>query len=410
MSVTHRIPGAVMIEREHIVPLDHAVPDGPKITVFTREVAAPDGPNRPYLLFLQGGPGFEARRPTSPPVGWIKRALKDFRVLLIDQRGTGRSTPVGTIIPGDSAQAQADYMANFRADSIVRDAELIRRELGVERWSLLGQSFGGFCSLTYLSFAPQGLREVLITGGLSPIGRPVDDVYAATYRRMVDKNHEYFARYPEDRNRARQIFKRLEAEDVRLPGGDRLTCRRFRQMGLWLGFSTGFESMHHVLEAPFGSNGFLFDAEQGASSFGRNPIYATLHEACYADGGSTRWSASRLYPPEFDSEGYFTGEHIFPWMFDDYSALRPHQAAAELLAQRQWPRLYDPDTLSHNEVPVAATIYFNDPYVVSEFARETAAAVRGLRPWITDEYEHNGLGADADRVVGRLLDMVRGRA
>jgi pimeloyl-ACP methyl ester carboxylesterase len=63
----------------------------------------------------------------------------------------------------------------------VRDLELIRAELSVERWSLLGQSFGAFTSLAYLSLAPEALREVLITGGLAPVtGRPVDEVYAAT--------------------------------------------------------------------------------------------------------------------------------------------------------------------------------------------------------------------------------------
>ena len=108
------------------MPLDHARPDGPQITVFTREVAAPDGADRPYLVFLQGGPGFEAARPTSPPTGWMKRAIADYRVLLLDQRGTGRSTPVGAEIPGDTPEAQADYLTHFRADSIVRDAELIR--------------------------------------------------------------------------------------------------------------------------------------------------------------------------------------------------------------------------------------------------------------------------------------------
>ena len=58
--------------------------------MFTREVAAPDGLDKPYLVFLQGGPGFEATRPTSPPTGWLKRALLDYRVLLLDQRGPGR--------------------------------------------------------------------------------------------------------------------------------------------------------------------------------------------------------------------------------------------------------------------------------------------------------------------------------
>ncbi len=410
MTSTHLIPGALLTEREHGVPLDHSAPNGEQITVFTREIASPDSADKSYLLYLQGGPGMEAPRPTSPPAGWLKRALKDFRVLLLDQRGTGRSTPIATALKGDTAQAQADYLANFRADSIVRDAELIREELGIDRWSLLGQSFGGFCSMTYLSFAPHALREVMITGGLSPIGRPVDDVYAATYERTALKNRQYFERYPEDRHRAQDTFRRLTEEDVRLPSGDRLTARRFRQMGSGLGSSTGFESLHHVLELPLESNGFLFDAQTGAARFERNPLYATLHEACYADGGRTAWSAARLLPAEFEEEGYFTAEHIFPWMFEDYGALRPHREAAELLAQREWPRLYDADALARNEVPVAATIYFNDPYVVREFALETAAAIRGLRPWVTDEYEHNGLGADGDRVLGRLIDLVRGRA
>ena len=43
-------------------------------------------------------------------------------------------------------------------------------------------------------------------------------------------------------------------------------------------------------------------------------------------------------------------------------------------------------------------------------AEETAATIRGLRTWQTDEYEHNGLRADGERVLGRLIDLVRGRA
>ena len=197
MSSRYHVTGAILTEREHSLPLDHAAPDGQRITVFSREVAAPDGEDRPYLLFLQGGPGMEATRPTSPPTGWMKRALADYRLLLLDQRGTGRSTPVGPDLPGETAAAQASYLSHFRADSIVRDAELIRHELGVDRWSVLGQSFGGFTSMTYLSIAPEGLREAIITGGLSPIGRPVDDIYAATYRRLIHKNEAYFARYPD---------------------------------------------------------------------------------------------------------------------------------------------------------------------------------------------------------------------
>jgi hypothetical protein len=48
--------------------------------------------------------------------------------------------------------------------------------------------------------------------------------------------------------------------------------------------------------------------------------------------------------------------------------------------------------------------------VPREHSEATAARIRGLRPWLTNEYEHNGLRADGERVLGRLLDLVRGRA
>ena len=98
-------------------------------------------------------------------------------------------------------------------------------------------------------------------------------------------------------------------------------------------------------------------------------------------------------------------------MWDDYGALA---AAARRRGARspstRGPRLYDADRLRRNEVPVAATIYVNDLYVERDFAEETAATIRGIRAWETDEFEHNGLRADGERVLGRLIDLVRGRA
>ena len=52
-----RAPGIVLTEHELTVPLDHDRPDGEQITVFAREVAALDGADRPYLVYLQGGSG-----------------------------------------------------------------------------------------------------------------------------------------------------------------------------------------------------------------------------------------------------------------------------------------------------------------------------------------------------------------
>ncbi len=403
------LPGLVSVEHRFEVPLDHSDPDGERISVFARELADPDGRERPFLVYLQGGPGFEAPRPAAGPrsPGWMSRALQDFRVLMLDQRGTGRSTPIGGL-EGLAPQAQADYLALFRADSIVRDAEWIRRELGQDRWSVLGQSFGGMCVTTYLSIAPRGLKEALITGGLPPLGNRIDEVYRCTYRRTIDRLRAYFQRYPGDRDRLSELRRVLEQEDVRLPGGDRLTWRRLRQLGHMLGMSDGAEKLHYLLELPTDSRAFLYDVADPLN-FARDPIYALLHEACWADGGRTRWAAERTLPSEIESEDMLTGEHVYPWMFDYYGALAPLREAAELLAEREWPRLYDPDTLARNEVPVAALIYAEDMYVERSFSEETAAQIRGLRFWLTNEYQHNGLRVDGQRILGRLVDLAQGR-
>jgi pimeloyl-ACP methyl ester carboxylesterase len=408
---TFLTPGLVLTEHEFSVPLDHGDAAGERITVFAREVADPDGRDRPLLVYLQGGPGFEAARPTGRPrgPGWVDRALKDYRVLLLDQRGTGRSSPIGAL-PGMTAAEQAKYLTHFRADAIVRDAEWIRRELGVERWSVLGQSFGGFCVTAYLSQAPDGLREAFITGGLPPLGDRTDDVFRATFARTLERNRRYYERYPGDRDVVRALHERLSAEDVRLPDGDRLTSRRLRLLGLQLGMSDGADNLHNQLELPADSPAFRHDVAS-EPPYARNPLYAVLVEASWADGGTTRWAAQRMLPAEYDdAPELFYGEHVFPWMFEDYGALAPLAEAADLLAAHEWPRLFDPEQLRANDVPVAAAIYTEDMYVERTFSEETAAQIRGLRPWLTSEFDHNGLRADGDRVLGHLIDLLRGRA
>ena len=426
IHATHRIPGLVLRDHSFELPLDYANP-GQTISVYAREVIAPfkEEANQPYLVYFQGGPGSGAPRPASNS-GWLARALQDYRVLLLDQRGTGRSTPVTTqaLAGFADAQAQADYLMHFRADNIVRDAEAIRQQIiGQSPWSILGQSYGGFCAMHYLSAAPEGLREVLITGGIPSLFRPADDVYRATYRRVVAKNRLYYQRYPGDVARVRRIVDHLLRHDVRLPGGARLTARRFLQLGLQFGMSDGFESVHYLLEEAFVAGGdgrgalqwnFLFHLEH-MQTFDTNPIYSLLHEACYTQGAASQWSAQRLLAefPEFALEGrdpvLFTGEMIYPWMFDTYAQLQPLKVAAEVLAATDaWPALYDVARLQHNTVPVAAAVYSDDMYVHREFSEETAALVPNVKLWVTNEYEHNGLRADGAAVLGRLLAMVRG--
>ena len=423
---SYRQGGTVLTDHVFSVPLDHDRPDGQRIEVFAREVVAADraGASLPWLVFLQGGPGFGAPRPHGRD-SWLGRALADYRVLLLDQRGTGRSTPASRQTLAGTAGDQARYLAHFRADAIVRDAELIRQAVtGGEPWSVLGQSFGGFCTVTYLSLAPDGLREAFITGGLPGLDTSADDLYRLTYGKVRAKTGEHYRRYPDDAGQARGVARRLRAGDVLLPSGAPLTVEAFQALGQMLGASTGGDDLHYLLEDPFAGSGlsdaFLHAAEHRLS-FAAGPLYAVLHEACYAQGTATRWSAQRIraefgeFDPAaaLDGDGplLFTGEMIYPWMFDTDPVLRPLRGAADALAEREdWPPLYDAARLAANEVPVAAAIYFNDMYVPAELSVPTGQAIRGLKAWVTSEYEHNGLRVSDGAVLDRLIGLARGTA
>jgi len=93
------------------------------------------------------------------------------------------------------------------------------------------------------------------------------------------------------------------------------------------------------------------------------------------------------------------------------AVLRPLREAAELLAERDdWPPLYDPSRLAANEIPVSAAVYYNDMYVDRDFSMRTAGSIRGLRAWVTSEYEHDGLRVSAGAVLDRLIGLTAGSA
>ncbi|MEU9610578.1 alpha/beta fold hydrolase [Streptomyces sp. NPDC048209] len=429
---SYRQPGIVLTDRRFTVPLDHDDPGGETIEIFGREAVAAGRPSEglPWLVYLEGGPGFGARRFVGAEA-WLGRAVREFRVLLLDQRGTGLSTPANrqTLPKRGGPREQADYLAHFRSDSIVRDCELIRPRLtGGAPWTVLGQSFGGFCAVHYLSAAPEGLEAVLITGGLPSLDAHADEVYRAAYPRIERKVAAHYARYPQDVARVRAVAAYL-AEHRPDSAGHTLTPEGFQSLGIMLGSGSGSHQLHYLLENAFveGPHGAeLSDTFQEAmrtsTSFAGHPLYALMHEVIYGQGAMpTDWSAERVRAefPQFDVNAalagdgpvLFTGESIHPWHFAVDPALRPLRETAELLAARtDWPVLYDAERLAANEVPVAAAVYHDDMYVDTGHALRTASAIRGLRTWVTSEYEHDGVRAGGPHVLDRLLALVRGEA
>ncbi|MFE0379069.1 alpha/beta fold hydrolase [Streptomyces inhibens] len=419
-------PAYATVDHTFTVPLDHSAPNGPDIQIFAREVVDPAraGERLPWLLFLQGGPGGKSPRPSAGSPGWLAQALKTHRVLLLDQRGTGRSTPVtARVASGFGSAAQlATYLGHFRADSIVADAELIRRQLCEgEPWETLGQSYGGFITLTYLSQAPEGLKACYVTGGLPGLTATADDVYARTYPRVRDRVLDFYARYPDDASRLSTIAELLATTEVRLPDGDRLTIRRLRTLGLALGMGDGFERLHWLLDESLDADGELTDTflcqVMNLTGFTDNPLFAVLQESLYGQGaGPTGWAASRALAgfSEFTEEAdplLLTGEMMYPWMFREIKGLRPFADAADLLAERaDWPPLYDPHRLVANQVPLAAIVYHDDMYVDAGLSLGTAREVGATRVWVTNEWEHDGGNASGGRVLARLMDLAAGRA
>ena len=418
-----RLSGMKVRKHWFDLPLDYQERDGETIKVFARELVALDKSDHelPWLVFLQGGPGFGAARPVTNS-GWMKRALKEYRVLLLDQRGTGLSSPVSFKTLGHlSGEKQAEYLAHFRADNIVRDAEQIREALCPDsKWSVLGQSFGGFCMVHYLSAAPEGLKEAFVTGGLPSIELGPDEVYEATFKTLIRKSQSFFNRYPDAVDLITALISRIEASPVELPSGKLLTQEIVQTLGMEIGRGHGFETLYYLLEQAVidTANGpevnpvFLRYCENSLS-LNTNPIYALLHEPIYCQGAASNWSAQRVLddlPDELMNSVpfLFTGEMIFPWMFDQFSNLAPLKDCAHYLAQKSdWPALYDRDQLNKNEVPVAAIIYSDDLFVEQSYSIETARQIGNLKFWLTSEYEHDGIHQDGEKILSRLIEMSR---
>jgi pimeloyl-ACP methyl ester carboxylesterase len=441
-DTSYDMPGLHIREITVDVDLDAAAPERGTIEVFARVATAFGGEDRPYAVYLQGGPGVEAPRPSLSPDSpvWLPRVLEDYQLILLDQRGTGRSTPIGmdTRLPASftrhpasassgpeatsatagppatlreaGAEAAAEYLTHFRADGIVRDAEAIREHLGAKTLTPIGQSFGGFTTLHYLSTHPGSLAGAIFTGGLPPVDRRPEEIYATTWDIMRAKTLAYYRRFPGDRDRVEALCELAADGRVLLPHGDVVSPARLRTIGHLLGATGGAEQLHWLLGLDPQSAAFRHDLASALPFAGRNPLYAVIHESSMSNGYATRWAADRSMPRDFrDDPTLLGGEHIHRELFDEDAELREWKDIAERIAEHVWPSLYDPEALRRAEVPAAAAVYFRDAYVPTEDSLRTAALLPRMTPWVTSSWEHNGIRASGTEVISHLIELVQGR-
>ena len=351
-------------------------------------------------------------------------------MLLLDQRGTGLSSTITarTLASEGGSMAQANLLKNFRADSIVKDCEAVRKTLTADfpeekkKWSIMGQSFGGFCAVNYLSRFPQSLQEVFTVGGLPPLVRDPYMVYTKLFRKVKQRNKTYYQKYPEDIHRVKDIVRYIQREHVKLPSGGKFSVLRLRQLGMHFGFHGSIDSVHEMitrLTSDLNQFGFFtrptlaaFDA---TIPFDTVPLYALLHEPIYAQGIAPRWAADRSMSqfPEFMNVSVdgpepilFTGEMIFREMFNDFDELQGLVATADHLANAQdWPELYDEKQLAMNAVPVYSATFVEDMYVEFDFARETASKIKGCKNFVTNAWYHDALNSKTDDLMKQLFAL-----
>lgn len=172
------------------VPLDYEAPEGEQISVgFVILPSFNPSPTRPPLVFLAGGPGQSA----TSLAAQIDRMFADARaerdILLIDQRGTGRSAALDCDVEPDMGLAAAEDLfdsgilrecveqlpagiRHFSTANAIRDFERVRIALGYPQIDLYGGSYGSRAAFAYLAMAGDAVRSVILDG-IAPPAVPI---------------------------------------------------------------------------------------------------------------------------------------------------------------------------------------------------------------------------------------------
>jgi len=187
----------------------------------------------PALLFLHGGPGQGCHDFMAIQGDLLGRSL---RLIGIDQRGVDRSAPM----PEGSRLTVAD---------LIEDCEAVRQALGIERWAVAGQSFGGRLALRYAAAHPghtsavifenpvwdmaasaraallpiaamlaergdtEAAQAALAAAGGDRAAGPLREAYLAALRALGDDRESFFVQSPDTRARLAEVRQAHERPD-----------------------------------------------------------------------------------------------------------------------------------------------------------------------------------------------------
>jgi len=167
-----------------------------------------------YLVILHGGPGFSAHM----FYPWGASLEKTVNVVYLNQRGSGESARLTVANPMAPAPAEIE---GYTVANLLGDIEGVRQALGVEKWYVLGHSWGGMLGLEYVTAHPDHVLGYVHMDGLVSVPRMEDAVLDGAAKKFA-------AAHPKDDAYLAQV-KQLRA----LPPGN--PFRLFGTLSLAMG-------------------------------------------------------------------------------------------------------------------------------------------------------------------------------
>lgn len=202
----------------------HSVDVGDGHLIYVEECGSEDGVP---LVYLHGGPGAGCekshRRYCDP---------EKYRIILLDQRGSGRSEPHASL-EHNSTQALID------------DLELVREKLNIDKWVLMGGSWGTTLALTYAQMHPEKVLGLILRGVFLGRKQDIDWLYDEGTRKIFpDYWQEFIQPIPKD-----ERDNLVEAFYARLTGQDELArMAAAKAWSVWEGKAATLEPNPHIVE------------------------------------------------------------------------------------------------------------------------------------------------------------------
>lgn len=220
------------------VPEDRARPDGRQIPLNVAVVPAVSRSPEPDPVFLlAGGPGQAATEAFPALIPAFERLNQERDLVLVDQRGTGKSNPLRCLDPDDETVMDEDRMiAELKAcparlesdlrlyttEIAMQDLEAVRAALGYARINLYGASYGTRAALTYLRLYPDRVRAVILDAVVDPGFRLLLDASQDGQRALeaafarCEAEPACRAAFPQVREEFAALLERLGAQPVDL--------------------------------------------------------------------------------------------------------------------------------------------------------------------------------------------------